>query len=428
VSLLICALSASAQVHKGADLSFVPRLEQNGAQFYLNDNNENVFTIFRNNGWDVVRLRLWHTPAEPWHGLDSTLAFARRAKDMGFEILLDFHYSDTWADPANQIKPAAWNGLDFNTLVDSVYHYTNAVICRFRDEGALPKWVQIGNEINPGMLLPEGGISGNTAAEWNRLCTLLDAGARACRDSLPVAQQPKIMIHIASGGDHATSEWFFDWLAMWRLDYDIIAQSYYPWWHGTLEALESNLNNLAVRYNKEIWVVETAYPFTLGWNDNTNNIVGLPEHLLPGFPDSPQGQADFLTEVCRIVQNVPNGLGGGICYWEPAWVTTASFGSPWENLALFDFSNEALPGLMQFASDIPPELTVSVIRDSLRLRWTPVTLCGTTVPDYRAFYSTNFGGPTVFLGQTADTTITAGAVSELPNSAFYFVEGVAGTE
>jgi arabinogalactan endo-1,4-beta-galactosidase len=154
VSLLLLAVVASGQVHKGVDLSFVPRLEHEGAEFYINENNENVLTIFKNNGWDVVRLRLWHAPTEPWHGLDSTVAFAKRAKDVGFEILLDFHYSDSWADPSNQTKPIAWQDADFNALVDSVYNYTNTVILRFRDEGALPKWVQIGNEISPGMLWP----------------------------------------------------------------------------------------------------------------------------------------------------------------------------------------------------------------------------------------------------------------------------------
>ncbi|MBU0692337.1 arabinogalactan endo-1,4-beta-galactosidase [bacterium] len=430
MSLLILSVSATGQVRKGADLSFVPRLEHEGAEFYINGNNENVLTIFQNQGWDVVRLRLWHTPAEPWHGLDSTVAFAKRAQDAGFEILLDFHYSDSWADPGQQTKPAAWEGISFLALVDSVYDYTNAVILRFRDEDALPKWVQIGNEINPGMLWPDGRVNGsyNTPEQWNKLCTLLDAGANACSDSLPPDEQPEIMIHVALGGNNSASVYFFDWLAMWGLDYNIIAQSYYPWWHGTLEALEFNLNDLAARFFKEVWVVETAYPFTLGWNDDTNNIVGLPEHLLPGYPDTPQGQADFLAEVCRIVQNIPNGRGGGICYWEPAWVPTAGFGSPWENLALFDFSSEALPGLTQFAADVVPELTINVEGDSLRLYWSAMTFCGSAAASYRIYYSDEAGGAEAFLGETSDTTLVVGEIADLPEQAFYTVRGVAATE
>lgn len=430
VSLLILVVNTLGQVHKGADLSFVPELEFYGVEYYVNGNNENVLTIFQNQGWDVVRLRLWHSPAEPWHGLDSTVAFAQRAKAAGFKILLDLHYSDTWADPEHQTKPAAWDGLSFLALVDSVYNYTNAVILRFRDENALPEWVQIGNEITPGMLWPEGRVGGawDTPEQWNKLCTLLDAGADACRDSLPAAQQPRIMLHIAAGGDNATSVWFFNWIAMWGLNYDIIAQSYYPWWHGSLDDLEFNLNDLATRFHKEIWVVETAYPFTLGWNDDTNNVVGLPEQLLPGYAATPQGQADFLAEVCRIVQNIPDGRGGGICYWEPAWVTTAGFGSPWENLALFDFANEALPGLTQFAADVAPELTIMVDGDLLRLNWSAVTLCGSAAARYRIYYSDDPDGADVFLGETSDATYVAGQIASLPDKAFYTVMGVAATE
>ncbi len=428
--LLLLATAVSGQVQKGADLSFLPRLEHEGAQFFIDGVQENALDIFESKGWNVIRLRLWHTPAEPWHGLDSTVALARRAKDAGFDILLDFHYSDTWADPGNQTKPLIWNSIDFNALVDSVYNYTNAAMIRFRDEGALPKWVQIGNEINPGMLWPDGRVGGvwDTPEQWNQLCTLLNAGATACRDSLPVAQQPEIMIHIAAGGNNAASVWFFDWIAMWGLNYDIIAQSYYPWWHGTLEDLEYNLNDLASRYDKDIWIVETAYPFTLGWNDDTHNIVGLPEHLLPGYPDSPDGQRDFLAELCRIVQNIPEGRGKGICYWEPAWVPTAGFGSPWENLCLFDFSSEVLPGLTQFAQDTAPELTIAVDGDSLRLQWTEVTFCGSAAANYRVYYSTVPGGEDVFLGETTATSVVVGEIAEMPEKAYYTVEGVVGLE
>jgi arabinogalactan endo-1,4-beta-galactosidase len=151
-AVLLSLVCARAEILAGADLSIVPRLEQARVVYFDNGQPREALSIFHDHNYRIVRLRLWHTPAEPWHGLDSVLAFAQRVKNAGFEFLLDLHYSDTWADPAQQTKPAAWQGLTFPVLVDSVYAYTNSVIRRFRDGDALPEYVQIGNEISAGML------------------------------------------------------------------------------------------------------------------------------------------------------------------------------------------------------------------------------------------------------------------------------------
>ncbi|RPH95664.1 T9SS C-terminal target domain-containing protein [candidate division KSB1 bacterium] len=336
-----------AEVIVGADLSFVPRLEHAGAVYRDNGQVQDALTIFHNHDFSSVRLRLWHTPAEPWHGLDSTIAYAQRAVNAGFDFLLDIHYSDSWADPAHQTKPTAWQGLSFAVLTDSVYHYTNAVIRRFREAGALPQFVQVGNEISGGMLWNDGRVGGawETPQQWSQFMALLNAAISGVRDSLPAEQQPKIIIHFADGGDNGACRWFFDHLQNAGLNFDVIGLSFYPWWHGSLNDLSENVNDLATRYGKEIQVVETAYPWTLDWYDDTFNLVGTSEQLLPGYPATPEGQLNFLRDELAIIRSVPNGLGTGLYYWEPAWVSTPAFGSAWENIALFGFTGMSLPAL-----------------------------------------------------------------------------------
>jgi arabinogalactan endo-1,4-beta-galactosidase len=217
----------------------------------------------------------------------------------------------------------------------------------FRDAGVVPRYVQIGNEISDGMLWDDGRVGGefDTWTQWQNLTTLLSAAKSGVLDSLPPEQQPRIVIHTDKGGDNAACRWFFDHLSEHGFDFSTIGLSYYPWWQGSLSDLQTNLADLANRYQREILLVETAYPWTLGWNDNTGNVVGLASQLLPGYPATPEGQAAFLRDLRGIVQSVPYGLGRGAFYWEPAWISTASFGSSWENVAMFDFAGNAEPGL-----------------------------------------------------------------------------------
>ena len=351
----VAPVPASPAYHRqaliGADISHLPQLVSLGAEFSLDGEVMDPLQIFRLHGFEVIRLRLWHTPDEPWHGLEATLEFAQDLRAAGFEIMLDLHYSDTWADPGKQYKPAVWEGLPFPTLVDSVYAYTNSVIRAFRDGNALPKYVQVGNEINPGFLWDDGrvgwsGSAWDTPTQWTQFTTLLSAGIAAVRDSLPSSEWPKIVIHSATGGDNTASRWFYDGLVANGVDFDVIGLSHYPWWHGSLEDLEANLADLAATYGKEIQIVETAYPWTLGWNDDTHNFVGLPGQLLPGYDATPDGQLAFLRDLLGIVEATPGGLGTGVYYWEPEFVVVPGGpGNPYENLTLFDFSNEALQGI-----------------------------------------------------------------------------------
>lgn len=333
----------------GADLSFLQQIESGGSVFKENGTPKDILTILKGHGINTIRLRIWNSPADGWNDLTKTLAMAKRVKNAGLSLLLDFHYSDTWADPGKQTKPAAWQSLSFTSLTDSVSQYTARVILALKAQGTRPQLVQVGNEITCGFLWPDGSVcdTNNTTKHWQNFCTLLKAGIKAVRDNLS-ADSTAIMIHIDRGGDYSGASWFFDDLNAQGVQYDYIGLSYYPWWHGDLTALTGNISKLASRYGKKIIIAETAYPWTLSWNDGTNNIVGSSSQLLAGYPATPDGQYQFLKNEIALLKQLPSGLGAGVFYWEPDWVASPALGSSWENLALFDFSNNALVGLTAF--------------------------------------------------------------------------------
>jgi len=337
---------------KGVDISTLKQIEDNNGVFKENNILRDPIQIFKSHGINYIRLKLWHTPVNGYNNLANVLAVAQNVKNLGLKFLLDIHFSDTWADPGHQTKPVNWNSLPFQSLKDSVYSYTKNVITTFKKNGALPDIVQIGNEISCGMLWNDGNVCGNfnTQAQWSKFAALLNEGIRGVKESLQSYDSIKIMIHIDKGGDVNDSQWFFNKLNSYGVDFDIIGLSYYPWWQGTLTDLQNNLSNLILRYNKEIIIVETAYPWTLSWNDNTNNIVGNTDQLLPNYPASADGQKKFLLDLMNVVDNLPNDKGLGIFYWEPEWISTQTFGSPWENLALFDFNGNLLSSISAFDS------------------------------------------------------------------------------
>jgi arabinogalactan endo-1,4-beta-galactosidase len=351
---LMIPVSTSAQPLTGADLSHLPELESLGATYIDGNVERDCLDLFDEHGWRIVRLRLWHTP--DWNarysGLDSTLVFAQRVKQDGFELMLDFHYSDWWADPGQQNKPAAWEGLAITTLIDSVYAYTFDVMTRFHEIGATPDYVQLGNEISPGMVFPEGkvgwqGSEWDTDDQWANLTMMLHAGSNAVQDAVPEPYRPEILLHIADGANNAHSRWWFDNVTSAGVNFDVLAFSYYPWWHGvSLDDLEYNLTDMVNRYDKPVMIVESNYPFTLGWNDNTNNFVGMEDQLVDGYPASPMGQLTFYQTVVDIVDGLPDPGGLGFLLWEPEFIAfEGGLPNPMENLAVFGFNNEALPSL-----------------------------------------------------------------------------------
>lgn len=380
--LLLAGLLAAQQagaVRWGADLSSLARLEAAGAVWRVDGQPADPLTALAGEGAGLLRLRLWHSPSEPWHGLDSTLALARRGREAGLELLLDFHYSDSWADPGHQAPPAAWAGLAAPALEDSVRVYTRRVLERFVAEDCAPRWVQLGNEIDGGLLWPAGRVNDgwDTPVQWQALRRLLAAASQGVDLAFPdPAQRPGRLLHLAnSGWEPGCRRWLDSLSVAGGPDFEGIALSYYPWWHGTPETLQGTLDALALRFHKPLFVVETAYPFTLGWNDDTHNLMGLESQLLPGFPATPAGQRAFLAMLRERLAAVPDGLGHALLGWEPAWISAPGQGSAVENLAWFDFGGEALPAL-----SLPAQLDPGVPRMAarplgsarLRLDWEPV--------------------------------------------------------
>lgn len=335
--------------YRGGDLSFLPEIETTSTVFYNAAGvAQDAITILKNSGMNMVRLRLWHTPATVNSGLAQVETLAQRVKAAGISWWLDFHYSDTWADPGAQTMPAAWQTLSYTVLLDSVYNYTYIVMNDLKIKNILPSIVQIGNETNSGMLWNIGKVGGAFDANWPKYAALVKKGIDAVKAVDPTI---KIMLHHAGP---TGAPWFFSNIQAQGVSYDIMGISYYHWWHGrNLTELQTDLTSLANTYNKDIFIAETAYPFTLTWNDNTNNIYGNTYPLLPGYDATPAGQAKFLTDLKQVILNLPNSHGLGFCYWAPEWVAyrgaAATNGSPWENLALFDFTNKALPALSNFA-------------------------------------------------------------------------------
>lgn len=320
---------------RGADFSFVP--EARAAQVeYINAQGqvEDPLLTFKNAGGNYVRLRLWHSPSGPHSGFQEVKNLAQEVRQMGLKVWLTVHYSDTWADPGDQQTPQAWNSMNFQQLKGAAVGYTSQIMNEIQ-----PDIIQIGNEINVGLMHPHGHLI-NQEAQCLELLQGLAAEVRAQNT------QTKIMMHFA--GLNA-ADWFFNKVA--AIDYDYIGLSFYPIWHGTsLSALSTRVASLGQTHQKKVVLAEVAYPFTLSWNDWTNNIVGLPSHLVTGHPASPGGQRSFLQEIRQLMKADANGLG--FCYWGTEWVAfygpQASNGSTWENQALWDFDNKVLPAMQVF--------------------------------------------------------------------------------
>ncbi len=326
---------------RGADISYLDQLESLGTVFTYKGTETPLMDILAVEGLNWVRLRLWVDPAATggWCDLERTVKMATRAQDAGFKVLLCLHYSDWWADPASQTIPASWQTLTSKELANQVHSYTAQVLKKLIDAGAAPDMVQVGNEIGNGMLWPEGRLHDGRTDGWQRLSVLLGAGIAAVREADP---RLPVMLHTELGGNPRAARVWYAAAQSYNLDYDVIGLSYYPVWHGTdLDVVKQNLTDLSSRFDKDVCIVETSYPWTLHWqNDDQRNVVGTAEQLVPGFPATAQGQSSYLAELARIVASVPNGRGVGLFWWEPASVSVPGFPSSMENLSWFDFSLE----------------------------------------------------------------------------------------
>jgi arabinogalactan endo-1,4-beta-galactosidase len=258
-----------------------------------------------------------------------TLAEAKAAKALGFRLLLDFHYSDDWADPEHERTPKAWAKLSHDELVKAVFNFSRDTVTAFRLQGTMPDMVQVGNEVTAGMLWPDGRLPDR----WEQFAELVTAGVRGVEAGKGDLPRPAIMIHIDRGGDIERTQWFYDHLIVNHVPFDVIGQSYYPWWQGSLDDLRKNLAFMATRYKKPIILAETAYDWHYG-----EDFAGKKRE----FPETPEGQRDYLAAVVEVVKQTPNGLGRGVFWWEPmAEGAIAKRG-------IFDDEHNALPVIQVF--------------------------------------------------------------------------------
>jgi len=334
----------SPEFFYGADLSYVNEMEDCGAVYKDASNNvKDVYEIFDEAGANLARFRLWHDPTwTNYSNLEDVKQSIQRAKNKNMRVLLDFHYSDTWADPGSQEIPAAWLPQINNTnaLGQLLYDYTYDVLSELNDDGLLPDIVQIGNETNGNIVTQCNPFP----IDWNRNSTLLNKGIQAVRDisdTLDVIIE--VMLHIAQPENGL---WWFEQATQNGVtDFDWIGLSYYPIWSDyTLDNIQQPLSTLINTYNKRLMIVETAYPFTLNNADSANNILGN-DAIVNGYPASQQGQLDFLN---ALKTEIEEAGGEGLIYWEPAWVSTGcstlwATGSHWDNATLFD--NDGVPTL-----------------------------------------------------------------------------------
>ena len=317
---------------------------------YKNSNGavQDPYAIFKNEGANLVRLRLWHNPTwTNYSNLQDVKQSIQRAKNQGMQVLLDFHYSDTWTDPEQQQIPAAWLSSidDTPALGNLLYNYTYSTLLELSNEGLLPKIVQVGNEINP-MILQDGELE--WPIDWARNSYLINKGIEAVRAiAEDENKEVEVMLHIAQPENGLW--WFEQATDNGVTDFDWIGLSYYPIWSDySLDNVQTPLTTLINTYNKKLMIVETAYPFTMENADSANNILG-PDTLVNGYPASQQGQLDYLNQ---LKLKIKNAGGQGLVYWEPAWVSTNcstlwAQGSHWDNATLFDNDNKATLG-MQF--------------------------------------------------------------------------------
>ena len=364
-------VKVAADFIKGADVSMLAEVEKHGGKFFDEHGNpQDAMAILKENGFNYIRLRLWVDPKDadgkPYGGgnndLVTTIALAQRAKANGMKFLLDYHYSDFWTDPARQNKPKAWTNMNIDQLTEAVYQHTKTTMDAFAKAGVLPDMVQVGNEINGGMLWPEGKSWGQNGGEFDRLAGLLNAGIKAVKEH---GDQIKIMLHLAEGTKNDTFIWWFDEITKRKVPFDIIGLSYYIYWNGPMNALQYNMDDISKRYDKDLIVVEAAYGYTTANCDNAENNFTSKEADDAGYPATVQGQANYLHDLLQVVTKVPEGRGKGVFYWEPAWLPTP--GATWatkagmkynsddwkegnarENQSLFDCQGKVLPSIKAF--------------------------------------------------------------------------------
>lgn len=333
---------AAPRTYLGVDISYANEMEDCGAVYRAGGRTVEPYAFFKESGANLARIRIWNDPHwTPYSNLKDVKRSIRKARQAGLQVLLDFHYSDDWADGDKQIAPKAWANLSTPDQAKALYAFTHDTLAELDREGLMPDLVQVGNETN-------GEIVSSLARakepiDWTRNALLFNAGIKAVRDAgAASAVKPRIMLHIAQPEN--VEPWFAAAAKAGVSDFDLIGISYYSKWSKrSMAQLGETINRLRHLYAADVLVVETAYPFTNDGADSSPNLLGA-DSLISGYPATPAGQKKYLTDLTQLVY--ANG-GVGVVYWEPAWLSTKcktrwGVGSNWENAALFDFKGQAL--------------------------------------------------------------------------------------
>lgn len=320
----------------GMDASCVPALEASGVKYYDFDGAEkDVYEILRDNGINYIRVRVWNDPYDAdgngYGGgncdIENAIAVGRRATQYGMKLLVDFHYSDFWADPSKQMVPKAWKNMTYEEKETALYEYTKDCLQKLKDAGVDVGMVQIGNETNGALC----GEKSSALGGWKRVCGLLSAGSKAVREVLPDAL---VAVHFANPEKTDNYVSYGKNLEYYQVDYDVFGSSYYPYWHGTLDNLADILSQIATTYNKKVMVAETSYAFTAEDTDFSGNTIGEGSAVVKNYPYTVQGQANSVRDVIDTVANkMTNGIG--VFYWEGTWISVGT-GSWEENSALWE--------------------------------------------------------------------------------------------
>ena len=362
---------------KGMDLSTLLELDRLGAKYYDEGKERDILDIMKDYDVDTIRLRIWNDPWGENHesygagenDVPTTLEIAKRVSEKGFGVLMNFHYSDFWADPGKQLKPKAWEGMSVAELEQAVYDFTFETMELFKKEGVNITMVQVGNELSNGLLWPEGKIDVDAGiGEYDNIAAFVSAGIRAVRKSNP---DIPVMIHLDNGGNNELyRRWFDNYVARGE-DFDLIGLSYYPFWHGTMDQLINNMNDIAERYHKDLIIAEVSMGYTMEdykshekLSDSERKGYATKPSLVEKieFPMTKEGQADFMRTLLARLETVAEHRARGFFWWEPAWIpvpgsgwaTPASLeymhdpgpcGNEWANQALFDYGGNVLPTL-----------------------------------------------------------------------------------
>ncbi|MCR4939931.1 MAG: glycosyl hydrolase 53 family protein [Treponemataceae bacterium] len=436
----------------GVDLSSLLSLEKSGVVFKDKEGNpQDIFKTLKDNGVNCVRLRVWNNPYDDKgngfgggnNDIETDIEIAKRAQAQGIKVYLDFHYSDFWADPSKQAAPRAWQKMNIEEKEKAIYEYTLDSLKKVKAAGISPVILQIGNE-----------TTGNFCGEnnWIKITKLFVSASKAMREVFPKA---KIAVHFTNPEKAGEYDRYAKILDRYKVDYDIFASSYYPYWHGTLENLTAELANIKNNYGKEVMCGETSYVYTYDNADMTGNTISQETVCDKPYPATVQGQADALRDV---IQAVVDAGGIGVFYWEPAWIGVpgnsleeqsalwekygsgwaSSFaavydpddaglyygGSSWDNQALFDFDGKPLDSLAVFKL-VKKGAVTKVRPDSIELSTVKVRVKDSYSLPATVSVLFNDGSESTVPVVWNEAARTGESLSELPfmGPAVYFVDG-----